>query len=348
MLGKLLDCFVTRLGTTVWLIAILVSACSSSKDASVPEGNRRIFRNRVQIEWQRSITSNDTLFAVPSMLALSDSVIAVLDPSANRVVALSRTTGVPVWTFGATGSGPGELRNPSAIIPSANGSFVVFDPSNGKAIELSRFGRLVRERAVGGATLVRSACYLSDGRLIVSQMDIGAPIVLLDSALRRVRALEFPWPTASVVIGQGQAQANISEFVRTTQGVIGALGSNGCIFARQTDAGIALLNSSGVVWRTPGIDTPPLNSLRDNTSTAIAIGRTGDSLLVAYHGIGKRMGKLIDVYDTRSGKYEGSIETPDRISWMIVDARGIAVLKNTETGATISYWTLRNASTRPR
>ena len=196
--------------------------------------------------------------------------------------------------------------------------------------------------------MVRSACYLSDGRLIVSQMDIGAPIILLDSTLRRARAMKFPWPTASVALRNGQTGVNISEFVRATQGVVGAPGPNGCIFARQTDAGIALLNSSGVVWRTPGIDTPPIDSLRVNTSTAIAIGRTGDSLLVAYHGIGERMGKLIDVYDTRSGKYEGSIETPERMSWMSVDSRGIAVLKNTETGAIISYWTLRNASERPR
>ncbi len=320
-------------------ITFAASACSSTPDLVVENG-RKIRRSALREVWRRPVDSNDTLFAIPSKLLLLPNDVVVLDPAAARVVALSRSKGEKSWAFGASGGGPGEMRTPSDIIAGPDGHILVFDPGNGKVLELSADGRFLGERKIGSGANLRSVCTLGGGALMGYQLDLTTPLTVVAPTYLSARPVPFPWKVVLPTPKVGASGLDLGEFVRETQSVLAPAGPGRCIVARQTASGVALVDSSRVVWTNEVIEAPPLDSLRSTTSTAIAVAVVGDTAFVAYHGIGMRRGRLIDLYSTNTGRYLESWETPTRMSWISANRDGIAVLRSTASGASISLWSV--------
>ncbi len=319
------------------VIVAATTACSSQSDRILEDG-RSIRRSALREVWRRAVDSDDTLFAIPSKILLLENDVVVLDPAAARVVALSRSSGRMSWAFGVSGSGPGEMRTPSEIIEGPGGHVLVFDPGNGKVIELSDGGRLLSERTIGTGANLRSVCGLGGGALLGYQLDLINPLTLIAPTYLTSRAVPFPWKVAPPIQKVGSGSFDLGEFVRETQSVLTAAGRGKCFLARQTSNGVALVDSSRVLWTNNAIKAPPLDSLRSTTSTAIAVAVVGDTAMVAYHGIGKRRGRLIDLYSIKSGTYLESWETPTPMSWISANRDGIAVLRSTGSGASLSFW----------
>jgi len=324
------------------LSTLFILACARPEPRVVSEGEREVRRDAFAEVWRRNIDSEDTLFAVPSKLLLVDDYVVVLDPSANRVVGLSRSNGERQWVFGATGSGPGEMRTPSDIEVSANGEVWVVDPGNGKILVLSPNGRLLRERLVGGVSNLRSACIRADGHVLGYQLGLSSPLVVLDTSLASRALPRFPWAVPIPRSSAGLSQFELSEFVRLTQSIMVSAGGDRCLLARQTAPGVAMMQGDSVLWINEQIKPPAVDSLRENTSTAISVAIVGDRALVAYHGTGKRRGRLVDVYDASTGKYLQSWETPGGMSWISAQGKNLAVLRSRASGSSIAMWALRD------
>ena len=320
-------------------VAIAASACSSKSDL-ILENGRRIRRSVLREVWRRPVDSNDTLFAIPSKILLLSNDVVVLDPAAARVVALSRASGEKSWVFGASGGGPGEMRTPSDIIEGSGGHILVFDPGNGKVIELSGDGRFLNERKISSGANLRSVCSLGGGALMGYQLDLTSPLTVVAPSYLNARAVTFPWKVALPTQKVGAVSLGLGEFVRETQSVLAPAGPGKCFLARQTASGVALVDSTHVLWTNDMIAGPPLDSLRSTTSTAIAVAVVGDTAMVAYHGIGSRRGRLIDLYSVKSGTYLESWETPTRMSWISANRDEIAVLRSTAAGASLSLWSV--------
>jgi len=332
-----------------WLMNLFLAAavaCAENKSReTVSVGKREIAVGSFRTVWRKEITEEDSIFAIPSKLATNGRVIAVLDPVANRVVGLERATGRVLWLYGKTGSGPGELRGPSDILAIPDRGFLVFDPANARIVEIDEHGRRVRESAVIGAATIRTACALDSGGLLAFELTVEQPIVHFDSSYRVTKRLPLPWTIDLPVTSRDAATAqgsDVSEIIRQSQGVFANVrGRHGCVFARQTADGLALIESDTVRWKRPYIDAPPVESLKVATSAAIAVMARGDTVYVPFHGTGPRRGRLIDLYHSSDGAYLGSLETPSAMSWVDADARGFVVLRSTGYGAAISLWELQ-------
>lgn len=219
-------------------------------------------------------------------------------------------------------------------------NILVFDPGNGKVIELSDDGQFLNERKIGSGANLRSVCAIGGGALLGYQLDLTSPLTVVAPSYLTSRAVAFPWKVALPAPKVGATSLDLGEFVRETQSVLAAAGAGRCIVARQTAGGVALVDSNRVVWTNESIDAPPLDSLRSTTSTAIAAAVVGDTAMVAYHGVGSRRGRLIDLYSIQTGKYLESWETPTRMSWISANRGEIAVLRTTTSGASLSLWSL--------
>jgi streptogramin lyase len=87
---------------------------------------------------------------------------AVLDQRRGRIVVFGRTTGLPIRTIGSLGSGPGQLRAPSAMAVDGAGNLWVADAGNER---IARFG--------GGGTYLGSLTGVGELRGIAVSPDGG-------------------------------------------------------------------------------------------------------------------------------------------------------------------------------
>jgi hypothetical protein len=245
-----------------------------------------------------------------------------------------------VWQYERKGSGPRELKDPTDLVLDARGNFVVVDAGNSKLLTISETGEYIDERQIPTAG-ARSICLYRDGHALVSQLAIGSPLVAFDEKAASARTIAFPWPLDSGDPGKVAPEQQPGEYVRLTQAVLLTDPRGHCLVARQTAPGLALVAEDSVLWINNELDAPPADSLRASTSTIIATALLGDTVVAAYHGIGKQRGRLLDRYALNTGVYLGSWRAPDNISWMSGNGRELASLKITSTGGKISLWRVR-------
>jgi hypothetical protein len=301
----------------------------------VREGERLIVTPTYQRLWSRTFGEEDTLMAQPMKLVLAGGTVAVIDPTIARVVGLAVHDGTVQWGYTKPGSGPGELREPSDVAVADDSTLLVIDPRNGTAVALSTHGRY-REQYPLAAPNLRSSCVQRAGRLLGFQLSIGPTLVAMSLADGSSSVLPTPWPVPVPTPVAGGTE--LGEFVRLSQGLLAPAGPGRCAVARQTAPGVALVQDDSVAWVNNEISGPPVDSLRDEASTAVSVGVARGEVAVAYHGIGARRGRLIDWYDLDTGRYLRSWVAPEQISWMAITDSLLVVLHHGRDSSRITAW----------
>lgn len=213
------------LGRASAALALAIAAAGGCTDSSggplVAPGERHVVATRwdtVFLVGGHSI--DDTLFAGPHRIALTDSLVVVGDGMVDRLIALDRTTGSVAWTFGGHGAGPREFRGISDLTVTRSGVIWVLDFGNGRVAMLSGDGdfngvRTLHHLPAPPATILP----LRDRAIAMSH---GAPepfmeIGLEDFELRKAFPLAWPEPVPGlantrVVLATDGDEAWVSAF----------------------------------------------------------------------------------------------------------------------------------------
>lgn len=115
--------------------------------------------------WSVGGSLEDSLLLYPGQVESSDSMLAVLDFSSNRITAID-LDGRHLWTFGGSGRGPSELKSARDLAFRSARKLAVLDPGNGKIVELDRDGRLERTFSTGTLAIMRRPIGFRIGPLV--------------------------------------------------------------------------------------------------------------------------------------------------------------------------------------
>jgi len=316
--------------TTLLLLAASAFACQGRGES---QGGATVPRQVVTYEWDTVFVAggssvNDTLFAGPHRLALTDDLVVVGDDMASRVIALDRSTGAVKWTFGRPGGGPKEFRGIADIAVSRRGMIWVLDFGNGRIAELSPGGEFRGVRTLHHLPAPPAALLPLDQRIIAMSpgaarpfMEIGYDSLVLQSSFR----LEWPdsisrLANTRVHLAAGPGDSWVSAF---------ALGPGFTIWQHDTPSphryreDIPFASRVSREIRNAGADSARYG--------AVAIAVANEEIFMLFGGRPARRAHpsepthWIDVYDI-GGNYSRSYRLPFNTQAMVTDGRVFFVL----------------------
>lgn len=141
-----------------------------------------------------SADPNDTTLLTPGNILLWDDRIVLTD-GRNRNVRVFSRSGELLWVLDKRGQGPGELAWVTALSVSSAGHLWVPDQSNGRILELTKTGELLRELRIQHLPASpQSIAVLQDRVVFPTQTAEYALIVADPDSLRVLSWRGFPWP----------------------------------------------------------------------------------------------------------------------------------------------------------
>lgn len=306
-------------------MTVLAAACGGSGDAasprrvepdagSEPAAERRFVEVRWTDLWTRGGAEADTTLLMPFRLVADGERVYVLDRGAERVAAFALADGRLAWTAGGKGGGPGEFLRAETIGVLATGEVAVADPEANRMTLLdARTGRVRRAVPLDGVAFATSLCGLEDGSLLVSTLGIGKPVALVGREGGIVRTLDLAWPDL-------RGDRPIRQ-----QGFFVADGEGGCTYLLSQGRGFTRYHDGAfprahryVEWnelpdyeeRPSGPGLPPsVRMVGPPVYAAMGAGISGGELRVAFYGTSGDRGRVVDVYDARTGAYRHSYRT---------------------------------------
>lgn len=269
--------------------------------------------------WKAGSSATDDLFSVPRELLATADGVYVLDVGALQLSAFDRG-GRKRWTTGTKGQGPGQFLRPVDMALGANGEIAVLDPGNGRIAFFTSTGEYRRSVVAREAVASTALCITTDGRLHLWADGAGPSILTLDAGgtLRESRA--FPWPVAP----------DAPAFLKQAYFARGEVGSD-CTFATLFGFGIGRVGPAAtrrVGSRSASVLAPYIErvavptlvqealktggkrtTMTEGVNAATAAMRSGDTLLVHFHGTSPVARGVLDLYGAGGG-YLHSWRTP--------------------------------------
>lgn len=260
-------------------------------------------------------------FVEPRQLAVSSGVVVVLDMGTREVRGFDASTGKPRFLLKATGSGPGEFKRPSLLVPTPWG-FAIVDQSTARLTGYRASGALQWDIVLPDLFSVSDICVDTDGQIHLAYERSDSSIVTLDTAGRRHPTTHVEWRPRRTNDGSFAHRAFLSK----------ADGHGSCALVRYFGGDWA--------WVDPSARTASLHSLiergeepvvkvterireRSLTRVTVEVPETSESLPIA-RGIALRGDtvivfgaetkkdklRLIDYYDRATGRYLVSRRLP--------------------------------------
>lgn len=301
--------------------AAALAGCGRGEGSGAERGGL-ITRNVVDVEWRERWrvggAEGDTTVLMPGGVVGDGERVYVLEPQFHRVVALRASDGSVLWKAGGEGSGPQELRNPSAFTLDRNGNVLVMDQGNGRLAVLSPAGTFTRHIAVQELGYPSGLCALDDGSVLVAPLVTEHPLVRLSPQGKLVRRYELPWRDLADAVSL------------SVQGDLEKDGHGGCVYAMTTGRGFAryrdgkLSAHDYVEW----FDVPhaertgdPYRGGRRETmvtgpQASQGVGFGTEGIAVGFSGNTNDAGRLIDLYDQTTGAYTRTYRAPRWFSRM--------------------------------
>ncbi len=327
-----------------FLIALLIVAPVASAQAQ----ERRWLPEPVLVA--SFVDEEGTLFGDPrGIVPLPDGGFALADRGEN-VVRAFLADGSPAWTFGRSGSGPGEFRFIQDIDVSAEGEVLVLDRRLGRATIIdARTGQLVGNfqiRTGGQYGILPSS---GPGRVLVipeSEKDE----TLWVSVSEDGAALE----SADMPVACSHSLA-CEAFTTVT-------GSMGAAMAFRWASKLIFLDPDGSVRSImDGIEELPFPQVNTESITIPALGNssarvtrvdrsggeataslTADDahLFVLFAGAGEERRRIVNVYSVANGDYRGSFLFPDNLGGLAILSDGRLATLDRDYFPTVHIWEL--------
>lgn len=267
--------------------------------------------------WVRGGAEADTTLETPHGIAVEGGLVYVLERFTHRVTAFRQEDGATAWVAGREGSGPGELRRPSAIAALPGGGVAVADPGNGRLTLLGRDGRVRGSVPLRGrAAHPFSICPLADGTFVLAGATADRePVtrIAADGSILEHHAL--PWHD----LAEGPVARRYALLAADASG-------GACWLALGKGRGFARYRVGGFEEARRYVeffDLPEYvvtgGRMRwterpvDDRHAATGVAMEGGRLLVAFMGLTPSRGRLLDVYDARTGAYLHTLRSPKSI-----------------------------------
>ena len=284
---------------------------------------RTFLPGTVETVWQVGGGADTTLLD-PWWLSAGPDGVTVWDDGRKAVVRISRE-GVPVWSFGREGRGPGEFISVRGIAHLPDGGAAAVDDGNRRLTVITPDGQLAGEANLGYANPLSVAPLPGGGLVVLTDQPMAfgdyqpaaaAPFLVFDTNQSPVDSVAFPWEPYRDIPGIARQGGVLG----IPEGwVFGFTAGNGWWrFGASADAegfpyaehvefpaiqtsGIAFGVGSTVVQR-------PVES--NYTKSAMSFGARGDTLFVHFNGRSASRWRLLDLFDLGTGAYMGTVRLP--------------------------------------
>lgn len=297
------------------------------------------------------VDEDGTVFGDASeIVALPGGGFALADRR-DGVVRAFGVDGSPAWTFGRSGSGPGEFRFIQDIDVSAEGEVLVLDRHLGRATVINaRTGQFVTSFQIYTGGMSGMLPSSGSGRVLVipeSEKDKTLWVSVSEDGVE-LESADMP-----LDCGHNLACETYSTVT----------GSMGAAMAFRWSSKVILLDPDGSLRAIvdgigglpfPGVNTeavtPPAElGLRamsvtkvDRSAGEATLGLTGDrsNLFVLAAGSGEEHRRKVDVYSVATGDYRGSFLIPEDVAALAILSDGSLATLNRDLFPTVHIWEL--------
>ena len=333
----------------VWRLVIACNAFVLCSPAASPLRTQSKPRPPATRRWLpsptlvRTITGpvGDELLMPVSLVATTAGQITFFDFGAMELRAFS-VDGRQLWRSGRKGSGPGEFRNAMDVKVRPNGDITVLDMANRRITTVSSSGRLLR------TTPVR----FSSSRFIPLRDTTRFALTTEDSASL--------WSAVNVrgeVLDRGAAPPSIAGRHALVKEAFTAPQGAGSVVAFRWSDQLAILDATGRTSRVmngieptpfPIVKSYPMKSGRFTgvvsrvdphaVQGALSVASYDTLIFVLFSGSTPNRDHIIDVYNSVSGLYTGSVLLPIAVSEIAILSNNTFATLRSDPIPSIDIW----------
>jgi hypothetical protein len=304
-------------------VVMILAACAAASGALVScsetparqqqrTANRRVLDVQWRERWRIGGGEGDTTVLMPSYVVGDQERVYVLEGQLHRVVALRADDGTVAWIAGGEGSGPQELRRPTGITMDGRGNVLVMDQGNGRVAVLAPSGTFTSHVPLQELGFPLGLCALRDGSMLVAAVATDHPLVRVSPRGKVIERYDLPWKEL-------RDAGSLS-----VQGDLESDGHGGCIYALSKGRGFVTFVEDRLTAReyVEWFDVPPSQSIGDayaggrretlaeGPTAAQGVGVGKEGIAVGFSGRTDDAGRLIDLYDARTGAYTRTYRAP--------------------------------------
>ena len=307
----------------VVLACIAIVSCRSDGPSVVVETTRlrppgqasTNVRVAVQTQWDTLavlIPTNGAKWQ-PLWIASSATSVYVFDQTASRLLGFD-ASGHESWVVGDTTLRYGRFENVRDVRVANDGKIWILDSQAARITVVQPNGKVERQISIDSLAYTEKVIPLGEGRFVALTSDDKKPFVLAEATGRKLTAFAFPW------VGYAKLPS-VSRFGSVALGTAGewsfafANGDGWFVF----DSAVARPLTGHFVERVafPAVITQvegrrTTRRLPHRTMAALSTRLHGDTLYVLFGGDRPDRGRRIDLYDARSGAYQGTWGLPFR------------------------------------
>jgi hypothetical protein len=295
-----------------------------AESSAAPEQatSRRFVESEWETLWVYGGDESDTTLLIPFALTAAGGNVYVADRAEPRVVAIRAADGALAWIAGRRGGGPDEFERVDAIAATADGGVMVADGGNGRIAILDREGRTRGYIRPEGVPIFLTLCPLADGSVAIGTGGPANPVVHVAPDGTIIDHPRLPWADLNEMYPAAPRQGIFApEPDGSGCAYTLALGrgfsrfSGGRFTAAQRYVEWFELPESELTPSYPG--QPPNEQLKPGWTEAVrGVAVDADQLVVAFWGRSRDRGRLLDVYDRRTGRYRHSLRSPEPVQRM--------------------------------
>lgn len=334
------------------LIALLLWATLAGAQVATPAGaqaqERRWLPEPVLVA--SFVDEDGTMFGDPERIVpLPDGGFALADRGEN-VVRAFLADGSAAWTFGRSGSGPGEFRFIQDIDVSAEGELLVLDRRLARATILdARTGQLV----------VSFQIYSGGQYGILPSSGPGRVLVIPES--KKDRTLRVSVSEDGVALRSAGMPVACNHSL-ACEAITTVTGSMGAAMVFRWSSKVIFLDPDGSVRSiVDGIEGLPIPQVNTESITIPALGNapgrvtrvdrsageataniTADDarLFVVFPGSGEETRRTVNVYSVATGAYRGSFLFPESLEGLAILSDGRLATLDRDYFPTVHLWEL--------
>lgn len=300
------------------IICAAVLGCS----AEAAQTRVEIRSNWDTVWYRRSGLQDTTLVAPIGMLVLNQRLI-VLDRGAPRVSAFDTKDGSLLWSVGQRGSGPEEFREPFSMGAVDSGQVAVLDMGNTRTTFVTEDGVITKTEPNPNALVLYTECQLGDAR-VGAAFAPDSQFALIGVNGQVQRRFGLPWRDF-----KGRSPL-------LQQVMLAKAGDDLCIAAGVRAGGVALLSRDGILRSKLYVEavslpqvtrTGDMVQVRNQVDAGRDVAVSSDTVFVLFGGVTPLAGRVVDLYDTMTLRYLGSIVLPTTAVKIAVDESIFYVLR---------------------